>query len=76
MVDLGIQGLLVGTKIDYQISLFTMDITNKLTQLSGIIPAGGTYTYFANTGNQKNQGLELSGAYTYAGTAKSFLKKV
>ncbi len=76
MVDLGIQGLLLGTKIDYQISLFTMDITNKLTQLSGIIPAGGTYTYFANTGNQKNQGLELSVAYTYAGTAKSFLKKV
>lgn len=77
MVDLGIQGLLLGTKLDYQISLFTMDITNKLTQLSGVVPNnGGTYTYFANTGNQKNQGIELSVAYTHVGTEKSFLKKL
>ena len=76
MIDFGVQGLLLGTKLDYQISYFTMDITNKLTQLSGVIPAGGTYTYFANTGNQKNNGLELSVGYTYVGTQKSFLKKV
>lgn len=77
MIDLGVQGLLLGTKIDYQISYFTMDITNKLTQLSGVVPNnGGTYTYFANTGNQKNHGLELSVAYTSVGNGKSFLKKV
>ena len=77
MVDISVQGLLLGTKIDYQISYFMMDITNKLTQLSGVVPNnGGTYTYFANTGNQKNNGLELSLAYTYAGTGKSFFKKV
>ncbi len=77
MIDLGVQGLLLDTKIDYQISFFTMDITNKLTQLSGIVPNnGGTYTYFANTGNQKNQGVELSIAYTHGGTGKSFLKKL
>lgn len=77
MVDIAVQGLLLGTKIDYQISYFTMDITNKLTQLSGVVPNnGGTYTYFANTGNQKNNGLELSVAYTHVGTEKSFFKKV
>ena len=76
MIDFGVQGLLLGTKIDYQISLFTMDITSKLTQLSGVNPAGGTYTYFANTGNQKNQGIELSVAYTHVGTEKSILKKL
>ena len=77
MVDIGVQGLLAGTKIDYQISYFMMDITNKLTQLSGVVPNnGGTYTYFANTGNQKNNGLELSVAYTYVGTKKSFFKKI
>ncbi|MDZ7897517.1 MAG: TonB-dependent receptor plug domain-containing protein [Arcicella sp.] len=76
MIDLAVQGLLFDTKLDYQISYFGMDITNKLTQLSGVLANGGTYTYFANTGNQKNNGLELSLAYTYVGTTKSFLKKV
>ena len=76
MIDFGIQGLLFKNKLDYQISLFNIDITNKLTQLSGIIPAGGTYTYFANTGNQTNQGLELSVGYLMVGGAKSFIKKV
>ena len=77
MVDIGVQGLFLGTKIDYQISYFMMDIANKLTQLSGVVPNnGGTYTYFANTGNQKNNGLELSLAYTYVGTGKSFFKKI
>jgi iron complex outermembrane receptor protein len=76
MIDLGIQGLLFKNKLDYQISLFNIDITNKLTQLSGVIPTGGTYTYFANTGNQTNQGLELSLGYLMVGGAKSFIKKV
>ena len=76
MIDFGIQGLLFKNKLDYQISLFNIDITNKLTQLSGVIPAGGTYTYFANTGNQTNQGLELSVGYLMVGSEKSFIKKV
>jgi iron complex outermembrane recepter protein len=76
MVDLGIQGLLFKNKLDYQVSLFNIDITNKLTQLSGVIPTGGTYTYFANTGNQSNQGVELSLGYLIVGGSKSFIKKV
>jgi iron complex outermembrane recepter protein len=76
MIDLGIQGLLFKNRIDYQVSLFNIDITNKLTQLSGTLPAGGAYTYFANTGNQNNQGVELSLGYLILGGAKSFIKKV
>jgi iron complex outermembrane recepter protein len=76
MIDIAVQGLLFNTKLDYQISYFTMDIYNKLTQLSGVLANGGTYTYFANTGNQKNNGLELSLAYTYAGNKNSFFKKI
>jgi iron complex outermembrane recepter protein len=76
MLDLGIQGLLFNNKLDYQISLFNIDITNKLTQLSGVNPAGGTYTYFANTGNQSNQGMELSLGYLILGGEKSFIKKI
>jgi iron complex outermembrane recepter protein len=76
MLDLGIQGLLFNNKLDYQISLFNIDITNKLTQLSGVIPTGGTYTYFANTGSQSNQGMELSLGYLILGGEKSFIKKI
>jgi iron complex outermembrane recepter protein len=76
MIDLGIHGLLFNNRLDYQASIFSIDITNKLTQLSGIIPAGGTYTYFANTGNQTNQGIELSLGYLIVGGTKSFIKKI
>lgn len=76
MWDLGIQGLLFGTKLDYQISLFTMNIDNKLTQLSGTIPAGGSYTYFTNTGMQRNRGIEVSVGYAMVNTQKGFFKKV
>jgi iron complex outermembrane recepter protein len=75
MIDLGIHGLLFNNRLDYQVSLFKIDISNKLTQLSGIIPTAGTYTYFANTGNQTNQGLELSLGYLIVGGSKSFIKK-
>jgi len=76
MFDLGIQGLLLRNRLDYQVSLFNIDITNKLTQLSGVNPAGGTYTYFANTGNQSNSGLELSLGYLIVPKTKSFFKKI
>lgn len=76
MIDLAIQGLLFRNRLDYQVSLFNIDITNKLTQLSGVNPAGGTYTYFANTGNQSNSGLELSLGYLIVPKTKSFFKKI
>jgi iron complex outermembrane recepter protein len=76
MFDLGIQGLLFKNKLDYQVSFFNIDITNKLTQLSGVNPAGGTYTYFANTGNQSNRGMELSLGYLMISNEKAFIKKL
>jgi iron complex outermembrane recepter protein len=76
MFDLGIQGLLFKNKLDYQVSFFNIDIANKLTQLSGVIPAGGTYSYFANTGNQNNQGMELSLGYLMISNEKAFIKKL
>lgn len=76
MIDLGIQGLLFNNHLDYQVSVFNIDITNKLTQLSGVIPTGGTYSYFANTGNQSNSGLELSLGYLFIPKTKSFIKKI
>ena len=76
MIDLSMHGLLFRNRLDYQVSIFSIDITNKLTQLSGVIPAGGTYTYFANTGNQSNKGLELSLSYLIVPSTTSFIRKI
>jgi iron complex outermembrane receptor protein len=65
MIEFGVQGLLFDSHLDYQFSIFRMDVDDKLTQLSGVNPAGGTYTYFANTGVQRNQGIELSVGYMW-----------
>ena len=76
MFDLSIKGVFFDNKLDYQVSVFNINITNKLTQLSGVNPAGGTYNYFANTGNQTNKGMELSLGYLMLNNSKSFIKKV
>ena len=76
MFDLSIKGLFFNDKFDYQVSLFNINISNKLTQLSGVNPAGGTYSYFANTGNQTNKGIELSLGYLMLSTPKSFITKI
>lgn len=75
MIDLAMQGELFDKHIGYQASFFVMDIANKLTQLSGVNPAGGTYTYFANTGNQHNTGVELSLNYLLT-PKQGIIKKV
>jgi iron complex outermembrane receptor protein len=76
MVEFSAQGLLFNTRFDYQVSLFNMNINNKLTQLSAANPAGGNYTYTANTGNQLNKGLEASIGYVYEMKLNPFLSRV
>jgi iron complex outermembrane receptor protein len=76
MVEFSAQGLLFNTRFDYQVSLFNMNIDNKLTQLSAANPTGGSYTYTANTGNQMNKGLEASIGYVFTINSNPFLSKV
>ncbi|SEM17717.1 iron complex outermembrane recepter protein [Chryseobacterium taichungense] len=73
MVDFSVHGLLLDTKLDYQISLFRIDYSDKLTQLT--IPNSNNQTYWANTGSQKNSGLELSIGYQYKND-NSFLNRI
>lgn len=64
--ELSAQGLLFNTQLDYQVSIFRMNVRDKLTQLSGVNPLNGAaYTYFANTGVQQNQGIEASIGYVW-----------
>ncbi|WBX99011.1 TonB-dependent receptor [Chryseobacterium gambrini] len=73
MLDLSINGLLLDTKLDYQVSVFRIDYSNKLTQLT--IPNSNNQTYWANTGSQKNNGLELSIGYQYKND-NSFINRI
>ena len=76
MLEFSVQGLVHQTRLDYQFSIFRMIVDDKLSQLSGVIPAGGTYTYFANTGVQRNQGIELSVGYIWLPQTNPVIAKV
>lgn len=78
MFDVSVQGLLFNTQFDYQVSWFTMRVTDKLTQLNGKDPQTGTaYAYWANTGVQQNSGFEASLGYAWLPKkSRGFLKKV
>ncbi|WP_346729981.1 TonB-dependent receptor [Chryseobacterium capnotolerans] len=74
MIDFSVHGLLMNTKIDYRISAFRIDYSDKLTQL--LIPGNAAnQTYWANTGSQKNTGLEVSVGYQYK-TENSFVERI
>lgn len=72
MWDFSVHGLLLNTKLDYQVSAFRIDYFDKLTQL---FYNNNTYTYWANTGNQKNSGLELSVGYQHT-SENNFVNKI
>lgn len=74
MLDFSVHGLLLNTKLDYRISAFRIDYSDKLTQL--LLPGNTSgQTYWANTGSQKNTGLEFSVGYQYR-TEDSFIERI
>ncbi|WP_379963090.1 TonB-dependent receptor [Epilithonimonas sp. UC225_85] len=77
MLDFSIQGLLANTSIDYQFSLFSITIKDKLTQLRATMnnTENTPYSYWANTGDQENKGLEMSVGYVYK-PMNSFLSRI
>ena len=70
MWDFSVHGLIAKTRLDYQISLFNIDISNKLTQLK----PDGVNTAWQNTGKQRNKGFEASLGYVYEGLG--FIKTI
>ncbi|WP_374465622.1 TonB-dependent receptor [Chryseobacterium sp.] len=74
MLDFSVHGLLLNTKLDYRISAFRIDYSDKLTQL--LLPGNTSgQTYWVNTGSQKNTGLEFSVGYQYR-TENSFIERI
>lgn len=74
MWEFSVNGLLLNSRLDYQISVFDMDIKNKLTQLWNNDGAGGQYSYWSNTGHQVNRGLETSVGYLHQ--SEGFISKI
>ena len=70
MWDFSVHGLIAKTRLDYQISLFNIDVSNKLTQLK----PDGVNTAWQNTGKQRNKGFEASLGYVYEGSG--FIKTI
>jgi iron complex outermembrane recepter protein len=62
--EIGTKGNLLGRRLSYQLALFRMDVTNKLTP-QGVFDDQGSvlYSYTVNGGDQRNQGLEVSAVY-------------
>lgn len=74
MWDFSVQGFFGKADIDYQFSIFNINIKDKLTQSRGT-SGNQTYTYWTNSGDQTNKGLELSLGYAYKPN-NSFLTKI
>ena len=65
MWDFSVHGLIAKTRFDYQLSLFSINVKNKLSQSPGLDSSNNKYSYWSNTGNQQNRGFELSLGYVY-----------
>jgi iron complex outermembrane receptor protein len=64
--EIGTKGNLLSKRLNYELALFSMDVTNKLVSenfaASGTTPA---YTATVNAGDVKYQGAELTVSYNY-----------
>lgn len=74
MYEVGSKGNLLNRKLAYQLTLFSIDIYDKLTSQSATVPT--TYSYTVNTGRQVNQGLEIDLAYTLQNDTSGFISLI
>jgi iron complex outermembrane receptor protein len=65
LIELGSKGSLLGGKLGYEVALFDLRVTDKLTT-QAIVDGNNKvlYTITTNAGAQDDKGLELSGRYT------------
>jgi iron complex outermembrane receptor protein len=64
-VEIGSAGSIFDNRLTYQLSLFDLRISDKLTS-QGVFDTDGTvlYTFTVNSGDQKNRGLELAAGFS------------
>jgi iron complex outermembrane receptor protein len=73
--EIGTKGILLNSRLNYQIALFDARFSNKMTSVA--VPLNSTttaYTYTANGGTQDDKGIELSAKYSLIRSADGFVK--
>lgn len=64
-VEIGTKGSLLDRKLSYQLALFNLMVSDKLTSQSVFDDQGSQlYAYTVNAGDQSNKGAELAMSYT------------
>lgn len=71
-IEIGSKGSLFDKMLSYQVALFQVNITDKITPQSVTTMANKLlYTFYTNVGKQVDKGLEASLAYTFIFNEKS-----
>lgn len=75
--EIGSKGNLFGNRLSYQVALFDMHVTDKLTSQT-VFETDGTplYSYTVNAGDQIDKGLELGVAYSLIDSPARFVSIV
>jgi iron complex outermembrane receptor protein len=62
--EIGSKGTLLGNRLSYQVALFDLRVTDKLSS-QAVFDADGTrlYSYTVNAGDQTDRGLEVAASY-------------
>lgn len=64
-IEVGTKGSLLDQRLSYQLALFSLNVTDKLTSQSVFNSAGTQlYAYTVNAGDQVNNGAELTVSYS------------
>ncbi|MCC6316509.1 MAG: TonB-dependent receptor [Gemmatimonadaceae bacterium] len=75
-LELGTKGSLLGDRLSYQLALFRLGITDKLTSQSVFNDQGTQlYAYTVNAGDQRNTGLELAASYAVLSRTTGVLRQ-
>lgn len=75
--EIGSKGSFLGERLSYQLSLFDMRVSDKLTP-QGVFDTDGTvlYSYTVNAGDQKDRGIELAAGYALVDVPSQFVSVV
>ena len=72
--EIGTKGNLLDRKLSYQLAFFRLNVQDKLTSRAVTDKSGSVlYTYTVNSGDQINDGVELSLSYTAIDNKKSVI---
>jgi iron complex outermembrane recepter protein len=76
--EIGTKGSLLKDKLHYEIALFNVIFSNKMTTIAvpNAANTATSYTYVANGGTQNNKGLEALVKYTVYQTTDKFVKSI